>query len=1086
MRRENIQRRPTALRSDFHWSAAGLFNKNRLRRRRIAVALAIALLSAQSADAADFTWDGLNGATPSSDWNTANNWVGGVVPTLGSTFTNDRLVIANSTNGAGAIYNPGAGVTTTFGSGRALVIGQSGIGAGALTISSGTIRTTGGANSPIMSNAVNSTLLINGGTLDVTGNTNAFQQIFNGANGLTSTFTISSGAFTGNGFDLFNSLTNSGSGTLNLNGGTFGVTGFSRSLTTGTGTSAINFNGGVLQARGASTTFLNSLTNTTTNVLTGGARIDTNGNNISIGANLLGSTGDGGLQKTGNGVLTLTGNNTYNGSTTITTGGIAVSNANALGSTSGGTTVSDGAWIALSGNVTFAAETVTIAGDGTGFRGALQSAIGANTWTGNVLFSGNGNNRIGVQDGASLTITGNITETAANSRIIFRPGGTSGSDITVSGSGNAWTGTTEVWGGNGVLKLGRINALPTTSLLSLGNGTSVGGTVDLNGFNQTSAGLSQFGGNLGSLVNNGSNDATLMLQGLATDYTFDGTIRNGISNKVALTMNSAGRTQTLSGNHTYTGPTNITAGTLAINGSTAAGSTVNVGTNGTLSGTGNIGGNATLTGNGIINKSAGNIDGTLSVTGGNWNGAGSVTGEVTSSSGTFTIGSGANLTANGGLNVTGGTIAAAASNSTITGRLNYTSSSNSTFAGTIAGSGNTVTMNAAGSTLTLNGANTYTGATNITAGTLAVNGSTAAGSTVIVGTSGTLSGTGNIGGNATLTGNGIINKSAGNIAGTLSVTGGHWNGAGAVGGVVTSSSGAFTIGNGANLTANSGVNVTGGTIAAASSTSTITGSVNYTSSANSTFAGVIAGTGNALTLNNANANLTLTGASTYTGGTNVLAGTLLVNNSVGSGTGAGSVSVASGATLGGTGSIAGDVTVAGTLSPGASIESLTTGSVSFLDNSTFKYEFNSLSLNNQLPLNSGDLLNVNGNLFLNNNVTLSLLDMAQPPDSVLNDFKLTLISYSGSWTGIFNGLADDSLFTSGLNTWRINYNDTIGGANFGGGDYNHYVTLTAVAVPEPNSIVFGIAGGVVGMILHKRRRKGGRQIAVQSNFKQST
>jgi autotransporter-associated beta strand protein len=61
---------------------------------------------------------------------------------------------------------------------------------------------------------------------------------------------------------------------------------------------------------------------------------------------------------------------------------------------------------------------------------------------------------------------------------------------------------------------------------------------------------------------------------------------------------------------------------------------------------------------------------------------------------------------------------------------------------------------------------------------------------------------------------------------------------------------------------------------------------------------------------------TLIAASTYTGGTTINAGTLRANNSTGSGTGLGTVSVASGATLGGTGSIAGNTTVSGTLSPG--------------------------------------------------------------------------------------------------------------------------------------------------------------------------
>ena len=79
--------------------------------------------------------------------------------------------------------------------------------------------------------------------------------------------------------------------------------------------------------------------------------------------------------------------------------------------------------------------------------------------------------------------------------------------------------------------------------------------------------------------------------------------------------------------------------------------------------------------------------------------------------------------------------------------------------------------------------------------------------------------------------------------------------------------------------------------------------------------------------------LTLTNASVHTGGTAVSAGTLLSNNTTGSGTGTGTVSLASGATLGGTGAISGAVTVDGTLAPGNNgVGILTTGAVT-LDNS---------------------------------------------------------------------------------------------------------------------------------------------------------
>lgn len=72
----------------------------------------------------------------------------------------------------------------------------------------------------------------------------------------------------------------------------------------------------------------------------------------------------------------------------------------------------------------------------------------------------------------------------------------------------------------------------------------------------------------------------------------------------------------------------------------------------------------------------------------------------------------------------------------------------------------------------------------------------------------------------------------------------------------------------------------------------------------------------------------LTGnASTYQGGTFVTQGTLLVNNTTGSGTGTGAVSVDNIATLGGSGFISGPVTVNGTLAPGNSPGTLTINNV---------------------------------------------------------------------------------------------------------------------------------------------------------------
>ena len=85
--------------------------------------------------------------------------------------------------------------------------------------------------------------------------------------------------------------------------------------------------------------------------------------------------------------------------------------------------------------------------------------------------------------------------------------------------------------------------------------------------------------------------------------------------------------------------------------------------------------------------------------------------------------------------------------------------------------------------------------------------------------------------------------------------------------------------------------------------------------------------------------LALTGDNSYSGGTLVNEGRLLVNNTAGSGTGSGTVTVNAG-TLGGTGSIGGAVVVnsGAHIAPGASIESLDVASITLSSGSILDFE----------------------------------------------------------------------------------------------------------------------------------------------------
>ena len=111
-------------------------------------------------------------------------------------------------------------------------------------------------------------------------------------------------------------------GEVFLNGGTI----FTTLVSDGGGTSKFHFNGGTLKAKASATAFMQNLD--TVDVQSGGAIIDTNGFNVTIGQALLAASPSGGLTKNGSGTLTLTGNPTYTGNTVINAGALQLNAGN--------------------------------------------------------------------------------------------------------------------------------------------------------------------------------------------------------------------------------------------------------------------------------------------------------------------------------------------------------------------------------------------------------------------------------------------------------------------------------------------------------------------------------------------------------------------------------------------------------------------------------------------------------------------------------------------------------------------------------------------------------------------------------------
>ena len=249
------------------------------------------------------------------------------------------------------------------------------------------------------------------------------------------------------------------------------------------------------------------------------------------------------------------------------------------------------------------------------------------------------------------------------------------STLTISGT-NGYTGGTSV-------QLGTLRVLGTLGSTA-SNTTVSGGILDLQATTQTQAQLQQSGG---TVQNGNMNVTTYQLTGgtlaasatVSAGTTFDlqaGTVNGVLAGSGAVSKTTAG-TVTLNNADTYTGGTTISAGQLTLGNAGALGTAAN--TTAISAGTLDLGAFTTVQ-QAALNQSGGTVqNGTMLVT-------------------TYQL--------------TGGTLAA---NATINANTAFDLRAG-TVNGVLAGAG-TVTKTTAG-TVTLNGMNTYTGATNVNAGTL--------------------------------------------------------------------------------------------------------------------------------------------------------------------------------------------------------------------------------------------------------------------------------------------------------------------------------------------------------------------------------
>ncbi len=544
------------------------------------------------------------------------------------------------------------------------------------------------------------------------------------------------------------------------------------------------------------------------------------------------------LIKQGAGTLILNAENTYTGGTTISGGTLVATNVDALGSGD----VTDDATLELNTGGTF---DNAIGGSGNVVKSGADTLTlsGSNSYTGGTTISGGTLVASNVEALGTGDVTNNATlELNTGGDFINNIGGTgrvekSGDDtLTLSGS-NTYTGGTLINGGT--LVASNVEALGTgdvtdNATLALNTGgtfdNAISGsgqvvksgdeTLTLSGTNSYTGGTTISGGTLVSTnveaLGSGdvTDDGTLELN---TGGTFD----NAISGSGQV-VKSGDKMLTLSGANSYSGGTLISDGTL-------------VASNVEALGTGDVTNNATLalnTGGDFTN---------------NISGSGQV---VKSGDDTLTL-SGAN-SYTGGTTISGGTLVATNVDALGTGDVTNSSTrelnTGGTFDNAISGSGQVV--KSGDETLTLSGSNTYTGGTLISGGTL-------------VATNVDALGTGDVTDNATL---------------ELNTGGTFDNVISGSGQVVKSGDDTLTL-SGAN-SYTGGTLISGGTLVATSVEALGSGDVTDNAvlelNTGGTFDNAISGSGQVV--KSGDKTLTLSGANSYTGGTTISGGTLVASN----------------------------------------------------------------------------------------------------------------------------------------------------------------------------------------------------------------
>ena len=199
------------------------------------------------------------------------------------------------------------------------------------------------------------------------------------------------------------------------------------------------------------------------------------GGTLTISSVLAGGDANSGYEKSGAGTLILSGANTFAGGFGVNSGTLVAGNAAALGTTSGGTEIKEGATLDIEGNI--GAEPITASTDNdpsSSLGNFLISSSGTGTVGGPVQLNMPFSNEVLTLSGG-LNITGNITGSGG---VAFGPGFT-----TLRGT-NTYTGKTTV--SIGFLQ---VDGTLDGSAVSLKNGGRLGGRGTIGGITTTAGAI---------------------------------------------------------------------------------------------------------------------------------------------------------------------------------------------------------------------------------------------------------------------------------------------------------------------------------------------------------------------------------------------------------------------------------------------------------------------------------------------------------------------------------------------------------------------------------------------------------------------